>query len=262
MNFHWHALAEQLQQHPDLLEEELQGEVAAMSAQAEAQSSAEKELDVLRRLQAQLGNHGLQKLLSGAPGPARKSPEQQSKETPIESGVAQPELLAQAAPELETEAREEPMVEEPAVTEEPVAEAAPVADMQELLPDGVVAEVVEPAAELAPEPVVVDTRRQLEGLLRHVLTRLPHLDVPTLTELAALFDQQSPSLRAKIVATLVARSQGLPEAEQQQFLAAIRKLSGVVARSKLIAALLARLLAVAPPPPVPVVEPEPPEEDP
>lgn len=277
MNFHWHTLAEQLQRHPDLLEDELQGEVAAMSAQAEVQSTPAKEQEVLKRLQAQLGNHGLQQLLSGTTGPSSGSSTQDNSAARATENDQQKTTSADAAKTSEP-AIEAQVVERPA-GDKTVSEGAPPVEKTSIATaptateqfgseqagaaQGVREQRVADLAlqkKIAPEPVAVDTRKQMQNLLHRILSRLPALDGPVITQFAVLFDQQSPAIKTKIIDTLVARSLALPQPAREKFMTAIRKLTGAVAHSALISSLRVRLLAVAPPTPAPVIEPEPPEE--
>lgn len=263
MNFQWYALTEQLQQHPDLLDDELQADVAAMSALGEVQSSPTKEQDLLKRLQAQLGNHGLQQLLSGttANEQLQTMPATTAETTLNVAREVAAQKSEQSAAEIEpVTALEAPVAEKPVVEkpggEHPIMVEPPV--INEMLEQ----KAAGPALKnpIAPEPVNVDSRKQMQNLLRQTLSRLPALDGSVITQLAALYDQQSSAIQADIIDTLVARSRALPEPARDKLVAAIRTLSGAVAGSALISSLLARLLAVVPAKPAPVVAPEAPEE--
>jgi len=230
MIVHWHLLAEQLQQHPEQLEEELRDDVAALAGQAESvsgrtlQPEPMQERDVLRRLQSRLGNFALQQLLSG------QSVEQQLEEREEERvevpmvDTAKPEAVAPA-------------------TEAEVAEAKAVSEEQ------TVAEVAAPRPALEPG-------RRAALLLRQILIGLPDLPVPMLAELAGLVEQ-APERKAAIVETLERRINDLSPAAREELLSLIDRLPQSLTRSSLMAALLARLRTISPvPPPPPPPAPE------
>lgn len=192
MNIQWHLLAEQLMQHPEQVEEELQSDVMVLAGQAEQgrqQAQAPElpqEQDVLQRLRSQLGNFALQQLLD------------------TDHNVASPTR----APERKTAG---------------------------------------------------DPARRAALLLRQILIGLPDMPVAMLTELAILVEQR-PALMADTLDTLEGRINTLTPAARKALMSLISRLPRSLTSGALMAALLVRLLATAPPAPAPEAAPAPPEE--
>lgn len=100
--------------------------------------------------------------------------------------------------------------------------------------------------------------RRASLLLRQILIGLPDLPVPMLVELAALVEQ-APALTTDIVEALQRRINDLTPAARDELMKLIDHLPRSVLSGSLMAALLARLRATAPPPVAPAA-PAAPEE--
>jgi len=247
MNISWHLLFNQLQNHPELLEEGLDEERLMLSSQtALPPLSEDKETQAIHRLQQILGNSGFQKLVA-----------QRQAFMGVNSGRDQPEKLPEVAPptdsdlpvtqpdnntvEKQTEAPSpvnDPPANDPAVNDPP-------ANDQQVNDQQVIAEAqVEAVADKVVKEPDQHVRQNL--LLQQFQNALPTPALPVWKALADLYDVLAPLKQVGIVATLVKRVQQLPAARQKQFVKLLQDLPDGLLKTAFVAALSAQLFSLMP----------------
>ena len=222
MNISWHLLFEQLQRNPELLKEDLEGELAALSSQSEMSPiSAEKNTEAIEKLQQRLGNSGFQKLwaqrnaLMASATVNDKTAQQDGKTNSTAS--SEENILLDAA-------------DKKTVPEEQL-KTRPSENMKQTAMDRKTSK--------EPDPVI-----RLGTILQQFITQLPGPSLHIWKTLSDLFDPLSPMKQANVISALVKRVQTLPQTEQQLFVKMAQNLPGGLAQTALIAALIAKLLSL------------------
>jgi len=248
----WHLLFDHLSGHPELVDEDLRTDVATLTESTDTLDS-QKETDILQRLQRQLGNQRLQRLLTAA----------QRDHAPDKGGMSATKTSAPAT---------EPG---PASTLVPINET-PASTLERTTPQDTVEHntPIETAKEpVMSEPVGMESAPPQTGpevesrpgstaratLIKRVLESLPLMHKSLWVALSELFDTLDDAQQRQVITRLIDAINMLDDAHYATLLAEIERLPPWLRKTSLLAALLIRLRP--PISPVPEPAPAPPEEE-
>lgn len=250
MKFSWHLLFEQLQRNPERLEEAPEPDPGAEEpVSQEILDPRDRELLAIRRLQRQLGNRGLQRLID-------EHGERLSRRARIRSATAQ--QASEPAPESPGQAITRIRQDDGAgsamqlAEEIPTAEAAP--EEQSLLNAADATETETAASEANRDAarnngaledkadILVDPAHRLASLLPIFIVALPQPALDVWQALSEIYPRLESAKQVRLVDTLAARVRSLPPAARHRFVLLMRELPAAIAKAGLAPALLARLL--------------------
>ena len=234
----WHALYEQLQSNPELVEEELALDNIAVNSEVDwsrqnERKDSQREQEALRKLQAKLGNAGMQKLIilqekakvkipvkmNSPPAPVT---EQQGHQVSV---VDQAQQSANESVELTTER----------AVDKTAAKTPPeVADLVE----GSSVERADAGDTCA------DTRKLQEGDLQRFISRLPNPPVVLWHQVSDLYGLLDGARQMRLLKGVVKIVRAAPRPDQESFFTGVSRLPSSVSKSAFVSILLQQLRAV------------------